>query len=178
MLIIVGSRRNGNSAALANYVTSEIAKDRIHAKVITPGNQRIHICTGCMDCDKSGVCDFTDDMKENIEMMKKEDIIMFITPTRWNLLSGDMKIFMDRLNPMYARRELAGKKGIVVAIGAQPRDVYSSYEASASVRSFLESAGMACPLVWNFYDCKEAEDLLEQRTELERFMAEVKKNCI
>ena len=63
MLIIVGSRRNGNSLALAEYVKKELAEDRIHAEIIVPGNQRIHLCTGCMDCDESGVCDFTDDMK-------------------------------------------------------------------------------------------------------------------
>ncbi len=177
MLIIVGSRRDGNCKALADFVKKELETDRIHTEIIVPGNQRIHLCTGCMDCDASGVCDFTDDMKENIVRIRKEETLLFITPARWNLLSGDLKIFMDRLNPMYSRRELVGKKGIVVAIGAKPKDVYSSYAAAGSVRDFLESAGMECPLVWNFDECKEAEDLMDKRSELDKFMSEVRK-CI
>lgn len=175
MLIIVGSRRNGNSLALAEYVKKELEKDRIHTEIIIPGNQKIHLCTGCMDCDKSGVCDFTDDMAKNIEKIHKEDTLMFITPTRWNLLSGDLKIFMDRLNPMYARGELRGKKGIVVSIGAKPKDVHSSYAAANSVRDFLEAAEMDCTLVWNFDDCKDVEDVMEQTSELAKFMSEVRK---
>ncbi len=178
MLIVVGSRRDGNSCYLAKFVQRELDKDRIHTDIIVPGNQRIHICTGCMDCDKSGVCDFTDDMKENIELLKKENVVMFITPVRWNLLSGDLKIFMDRLNPVYSTRGLCGKKAIVVAIGAKPKDVYSSFEACSSLRSFVEAAGMECVASWNFDDCKDADDLEGKANELQAFMESVRKNCI
>lgn len=175
MLIVVGSRRNGNSLALANYVKKELENDRVHVEVIVPGNQRIHLCTGCMDCDESGVCDFTDDMKANIEKMRREDIVMFITPTRWNLLSGDIKIFMDRLNPMFSRKELVGKKGIAVSIGAKPKDFYSSYEANESLMSFFESAGMECILSWDFCDCKDANDIMDDTATLQKFIQEVRK---
>ena len=110
MVIVVGSRREGNSYNLAKIISNELAKERIISEIIVPGNQRIHICTGCMDCDKNGVCDFTDDMKQNIEKIRKANVIVFITPTRWNLLSGDIKIMMDRLNPLYRNKELKGKK--------------------------------------------------------------------
>ena len=66
MIIVVGSRRNGNSLKLANLVSEELNKIRVHTEIIVPGNQKIHVCTGCMDCDKDGICDFTDDMKKNI----------------------------------------------------------------------------------------------------------------
>ena len=126
MLIIVGSRREGNCYNLAKKVKETLDNERIHCQIITPGNQKIHLCTGCMDCDKNGVCDFTDDMKHNIGLITQEEIIMFITPTRWNLLSGDLKIFMDRLNPLYSTQGLKGKKLIAVAIGAKDKNLYSS----------------------------------------------------
>lgn len=177
MLIIVGSRRDGNSLALAEFVKKELEEMRVPCKIIIPGNQRIHLCTGCMDCDASGVCDFKDDMAANIEDMKKEQTIMFITPTRWNLLSGDLKIFMDRLNPMYARKELAGKKGITVAIGSKPKDIYSSYAATNSLRNFIESAEMECILSYEFDNCKDANSLIEKTLEMKDFMEKVKR-CI
>ena len=45
MVIIVGSRREGNSYYLANKIKEGLAKERIRTTIITPGNQKIHICT-------------------------------------------------------------------------------------------------------------------------------------
>ena len=108
--IIVGSRRDGNSFKLANILKEKFKKERIVSNIITPGNQKIYLCTGCMDCDVNGKCDFKDDMEENINKILESDTLIFISPTRWNLLSGDLKIFMDRLNPLYITKKLEGKK--------------------------------------------------------------------
>ena len=174
MIIIVGSRREGNSFLLAQKIKEEMDKERIHTEIITPGNQTIHVCTGCMDCDKDGICDFTDDMKENIEKLKKEDLIVFITPTRWNLLSGDLKIFMDRLNPMYARRQLSGKKMIAITIGAQEKGLFSSEAALTSLLSFAQSAKMDCILKKEFYGCLKDKDILEKEDETSKLIEDIK----
>ena len=174
MVIIVGSRREGNSYKLAQKIKEELDKERMHTSIIVPGNQKIHVCTGCMDCDKDGECDFTDDMKQNIENIKSEDVIMFITPTRWNLLSGDLKIFMDRLNPMYTRRELKGKKMIAVSIGSKDKSLYSTEASLTSLISFAESAGMEVILEKQFYNCLNDNDILNQESDLDKFISDVK----
>ena len=89
ILMIVGSRREGNSIHLANNLKAIFDKNRISSDIIVPGNQKIYLCTGCMDCDKNGVCDFNDDMKANIDKVNNAEVLLFITPTRWNTLSGD-----------------------------------------------------------------------------------------
>ena len=91
-LIIIGSRREGNSYLLANKIKEALKRERISVATITPGNQKIYLCTGCMDCDETGVCDFNDDMIENINKVVDSEYLIFVTPTRWNLLSGDKKI--------------------------------------------------------------------------------------
>ena len=174
MIIIVGSRREGNSYKLANKLKEELDKERIYSKIIVPGNQKIHICTGCMDCDKDGVCDFTDDMKDNINDIKNDDVIIFITPTRWNILSGDIKILMDRLNPMYTRKELKGKKLIAVSIGCKDKSLYSTEAALTSINSFAESAGMNVILEKQFYNCLNDCDILNHEEELNKFIDDVK----
>lgn len=174
MVIIVGSRREGNSLKLANKVKEELNKERIHTSIIIPGNQKIHICTGCMDCDKDGICDFTDDMKQNIENIKNDNIIMFITPTRWNLLSGDLKILIDRLNPLYSRKGLKGKKMIAVSIGSKDKSLYSTEASLTSLISFAEEAGMNVILDKQFYNCLGDSDILNQGEELEKFIKDVK----
>lgn len=173
MLIVVGSRREGNSLYLANKIKEQLASSRIYPTIIIPGNQRIHLCTGCLDCDSSGVCDFTDDMKDNIELVKKEDIIVFITPTRWNLLSGDLKIFMDRLNPLCARKELKGKKLVAVSIAYKGKETYSSEAAISSIRAFGEAAGMDLILSKTFNNCLNNEDLRNHEEEINSFIKEL-----
>lgn len=175
MLIIVGSRREGNSLTLANMIKKELESVRIICDIIVPGNQKIHICTGCMDCDRTGICDFTDDMKKNIEKIRKEEVILFITPTRWNLLSGDLKIMMDRLNPMYRNKELKGKKMIAVAIGCKEKNVYSTEAAITSLTSFAENALMDVVLCKEFNNCLNQEDILNKSDEVESFIQEIKK---
>lgn len=174
MLIIVGSRREGNSYRLANYIKDELEKERENVNIIVPGNQRIHLCTGCMDCDKTGVCDFNDDMKKNIDLIKKENIIMFITPTRWNLLSGDIKIFLDRLNPLYSTKGLKDKKAIIISIGAKSKDLYSTEASTSSLRNFVEAACMDTILTKDFNDCVNSEDVLLHGQEIDDLIKEIK----
>ena len=176
MLIIVGSRREGISWNLANKIKSILKDERIFSDIIVPGNQRIHLCTGCMDCEESGVCDFTDDMKGDIEKILKEEYLLFITPTRWNLLSGDIKIFIDRLNPLYSRQSLKGKKGMIISIGAKAKDEYSSSLATSSLRSFFESAGIECMLTKEFDNCLNFKDILNNKEdEINNLIEDIKK---
>ena len=179
MLIIVGSRRDGNSLKLAKKIKSAFDNIRLHTEIIVPGNQKIHICTGCMDCDKDGICGFTDDMKSNIEKIKNEKDILFITPTRWNILSGDLKIFMDRLNPLFSTRGLKGKNMIAVSIGAKSDDLYSTEAALTSLISFAEASGMNVILDKKFNNCLNSDDILSQQTEIDNFINELKNkiNC-
>lgn len=174
MIIIVGSRHDGNSLKLANIVKEALDKERVHSEIIIPGNQKIHICTGCMDCDEDGKCDFTDDMEKNINKIKNDEIVMFITPTRWNLLSGDLKLFMDRLNPMYSRKELKNKKMISVSIGCKDDSLYSVDASLTSLNSFAESAGMKVILEEKFYNCLRDSDILEQEEKINKFINSVK----
>lgn len=174
MLIIVGSRRVGNSYKLAQKIKEKLDIERIHTDIIIPGNQKIHLCTGCMDCDKDGICDFKDDMEENIKKIKGENILMFITPTRWNLLSGDLKIFIDRLNPLYSRGELKGKKMISVSIGSKGKEKYSTTSALSSLLSFAESAGIEPVLNIEFNDCLNDSDILFQSDKIDDFIDDLK----
>ena len=98
VLMIVGSRREGNCYHLMKRISDGLSRERISTDVIIPGNQKIYLCTGCMDCDRNGVCDFNDAMQSNIDKINNSEVLIFITPTRWNTMSGDLKIFIDLFN--------------------------------------------------------------------------------
>ncbi len=173
VLIIVGSRREGNSYHLAEELKEGLKRERISSTIITPGNQKIYLCTGCMDCDKNGVCDFNDDMYDNIEKVRTSEILVFITPVRWNTLSGDLKIFIDRLNPLYATKELKDKKVVVLAVGSKPRNEYSTDGAITSLGSFIESAEAKMIYKNAFGRCLDFEDILYQEEKLNNVIQDI-----
>lgn len=175
VLIIVGSRRKGNSYTLANILRKSLMDNRISSDIIIPGNQKIYLCTGCMDCDKNGICDFKDDMEDNINKVKEAEVIIFITPTRWNTLSGDLKIFMDRLNPLYSVKGLKDKKIISIVIGSKKRNDYSLDGAMTSITSFIESSESKLIYKTYFDNCLDFKDILNQGDNIERVVNDIVK---
>ncbi len=171
--IIVGSRHNGNSSHLAKILKERLKKERIIADIITPGNQKIYLCTGCMDCDVNGHCDFKDDMTDNIQKIINADTLIFITPDRWNLLSGDLKIFMDRLNPLYTSKKLEGKKMVSIVIGSKDKAEYSTEAALTSLNSFADASNMKLIYSHQFNNCLEGTDILEQQEEIDNVVNEL-----
>lgn len=170
--LVVGSRRNGNSLKLAKMLEDSLKKERIVSKIIIPGNQKIFLCTGCMDCDVNGHCDFKDDMEDNINKILESDTLIFITPTRWNLLSGDLKIFIDRLNPLYTTNKLRDKNMVSIVIGAKKKEEYSTDSALTSLNSFADSARMKVIYQYQFNECLLANDILENM-ELDKMIQEL-----
>lgn len=168
--IIVGSRRDGNSSKLAKIMKEKFQKERIISNMITPGNQKIYLCTGCMDCDQNGKCDFKDDMEDNINKILESEALIFIAPARWNLLSGDLKIFMDRLNPLYTPKKLKDKKMISIVIGGKKKEEYSTEAALTSLNSFADSAEMKVVYQYQFNECLLANDILEKQEEIDKMI--------
>lgn len=175
VLIIVGSRREGNSFYLAKQLKSGLNNERISCEIITPGNQKIYLCTGCMDCDQTGVCDFTDDMQDNIKEILESEFVVFITPTRWNTLSGDLKIFMDRLNPLYSSKKLKDKKMIALVIGSKKKSVYSTDGALSSLGSFADASGMDIVYKEEFNECLKFKDILLQQEKIDKTIENIVK---
>lgn len=168
--IIIGSRRDGNSSKLAKIMKEKFQKERIISNIITPGNQKIYLCTGCMDCDVNGKCDFKDDMEDNINKILESETLIFITPARWNLISGDLKIFMDRLNPLYTPKKLKDKKMVSIIIGGKKKDEYSTESAMTSLNSFADSAEMKVVFQHQFNQCLLANDILEKQDEIDKMI--------
>ena len=136
VLFIVGSRRKGNCYHLMKKLSDSLTKERISTDTIVPGNQKIYLCTGCMDCDKNGVCDFNDDMEENIKRVRESEV--------------------------YSTKELKGKKIIAIAVGSKKHDEYSTDGALTSIGSFIEGAEAKLIYKNEFDRCLDFTDILNQ----------------
>ncbi|HWI53448.1 MAG TPA: flavodoxin family protein [Symbiobacteriaceae bacterium] len=118
ILVLYGSsRRNGNSEALADYLTRGVACSRVYLaeKQITPIVDQRHTPGGFDPVD--------DDHDKIIDQMLAHDIIIFATPLYWYGMSGQMKLFVDRWSQSLRDKRIefkngmAGKKAYVVITG-------------------------------------------------------------
>lgn len=178
MLIFVGSRRKGNCYNLAHKIQKELNNDHLESEIIIPGKQRIFLCTGCRDCEVSGICDFKDDMQKIIPKIKEEKVLLFITPARFNAISSDLKVMIDRLNPLYPRQELKNKKMIIVAIGAKEADIYSTEQVVNNFLSIADAFQMDPVIRYEFNNCLNPDDILKQESKIQNLITDIKKELI
>ena len=171
-LIIVGGRLQGNSRQLAEKIKSTTND----ADLVVLANKKIEYCDGCLTCDESGQCHIQDDMTELLEKVKTAQTIIFVTPTRWNLLSGDIKVFLDRLNPFAVPDVMVGKNAIIVAIGQ------TSFTESDSINFAIESINLFCKsaqinvlATFGIGDCLNANDILKKESEVVTIVNEISK---
>jgi multimeric flavodoxin WrbA len=153
-IILVGSARTGNSLFLARKIAEQNG-----AEIVQIATKNIAQCTGCLECDETQKCIFNDDMTSLIPKVVETDVVIIITPTRWGLLSGDVKVFIDRMNPIATTEELVGKQLIVVSIGQSEVGDTSIQHAVDSLVFFGESAGMELIGSFPIYECLAENDL-------------------
>lgn len=104
-IVIVNStlRKGGNSEILANKF-EEGAKAAGHS--VTLYNIRdldLKFCIGCLSCGSTHKCVIKDSMNDLYETFQNADIVVFASPVYYYSVCGQLKTFLDRLNPLYSR---------------------------------------------------------------------------
>ncbi|MBQ7351471.1 MAG: flavodoxin family protein [Clostridia bacterium] len=104
-VIIISStpRVGGNSEVLSNEFARG-AKDAGHnVEVIQLRDLNLKYCVGCYACHSTGKCIHNDGMNEISEKLLNADVIVFATPVYFYSMSGQLKVFIDRLVPHYTK---------------------------------------------------------------------------
>jgi len=168
-LIITGSLRQGNSNALAQLIKDELTG--IDCEEINLGKLKMQFCDGCLGCDESEKCVKEDELSLLYGKLEAADKLVLITPARWSLLSGEMKVFLDRLNPFAVSEKLKGKKAYCFAIGqSQEGDSESIEKALESLKFFCDNAEIDYAGGSIVCDCLMPQDIL-QNTKLQDYVA-------
>ncbi|PKG32309.1 flavodoxin family protein, partial [Methanoregula sp.] len=117
ILAINGSPRTLRSTTrqLAQFVLDGAAEAGAETEMIDLCDLKITPCTACEGCSFNGICVFDDDLPVLVERMKEADGIIFASPVYIDNVSGQMKIFFDRLADAIHYQLLAGKYGCSVA---------------------------------------------------------------
>lgn len=164
IVAIVGSIRRGNTYAMveaACHAIQDCDIELIHLKDVN-----INMCDGCLTCDESGQCIFDDDMNKIIPHVEEANGLILGTPARWSLLSGELKVFLDRLNPLAVSEKLKGKKAIIFTVGQTKGEEAESIKlANDSVRFFCDNAGIEVVDTVIAEDCLKEYDLITNHSE-------------
>jgi multimeric flavodoxin WrbA len=120
ILGISGSpRKKGNTAYSVNYALNVISGRGVQTRYISLAEKNIHPCQGCFECVKNQKCIYCDDFSEINDAMKWCDGMILGSPVYLGLITGQLKIMMDRCVIFRSKMpyEMAGKIGGGIACG-------------------------------------------------------------
>jgi multimeric flavodoxin WrbA len=117
ILAINGSPRTirSNTRRLAQFVLEGAAEAGTETEMIDLCDLRVTPCIACEACSLNGTCVNDDDVPSLVDRMKEADGIVFASPVYIDNVSGQMKVFFDRLADAIHYQLLAGKFGCSVA---------------------------------------------------------------
>ena len=96
-------RKNGNSQILADEFARG-AKEAGHTVIsINIRELNLQFCIGCLYCQSHNECVLNDSMNSLYIDVQSADVLVFATPIYYYEMSGQLKTFLDRLNPLYPR---------------------------------------------------------------------------
>jgi len=119
VLGISGSpHKHGNTAYALQHALSKVAAQGIETEYISLAGKSIAPCDGCFSC-RGGDCVQDDDMTSIYQAIQHCDGLILASPVYMGLVSGQLKVMMDRtVVARTARRfALSGKVGAGIACG-------------------------------------------------------------
>jgi multimeric flavodoxin WrbA len=116
ILAIHGSPRTIRSTTrkLADFVLQGAAETGAKTELIDLADFHVTPCTACEACSLNGICIHNDDVPSLLIRMQEADGIIFGSPVYIDNISGQMKVFIDRLADSIHYQVLAGKFGCSV----------------------------------------------------------------
>ncbi len=102
VLIITASLRpNSNSDALAAAFTDGAREAGNTVEMVSLKGKTINFCVGCLACQKTQKCVLQDDAVALAEKVKNANVLVFASPVYYYSVSGLLKTFLDRCNPLF-----------------------------------------------------------------------------
>ncbi|MDE7106910.1 MAG: flavodoxin family protein [Clostridiales bacterium] len=105
VIVITSSpRKDGNSELLAKAFADGALSAGNEVSVMFVREMNLKYCIGCLYCQSHDACVLNDDMNGLYEKLQNADVLAFATPVYFYSVCGQLKTFIDRLNPLYPRQ--------------------------------------------------------------------------
>ena len=103
LIIAASPRKDGNSDLLAHQFALGAEQAGNKVETVFLRDKKIDYCKGCLVCLKKGECFQKDDANSLLPKMMEADVICFACPVYYYSVCGQMKVFLDRMNPLYGK---------------------------------------------------------------------------
>ena len=102
VLVISSSLRNDSNSEKLARQAAKGANDALNkTEFITLKGMDLRFCKGCLACQKTKSCVIKDDMASLIDKVRNADVLIFASPIYYYGITGQLKTFLDRCNPLY-----------------------------------------------------------------------------
>lgn len=102
LIISTSLRPRSNSEALADEFARGAQEAGNSVEIISLRGKDLRFCIGCLSCVKTQRCVLKDDAPAIVQRMHDADVIAFATPIYYYEMAGQMKVLLDRANPLYS----------------------------------------------------------------------------
>ena len=136
LIVSTSIRKGSNSEILAHEVERGVVNADNEAEFVSLVGKGIGFCRGCLACQKTGSCVIRDDMDDLVGKMREADAIVFATPIYYYEMSGQMKVFLDRCNPLYISDYKFRSVYLVTASAEEGNDV--AQRAAQGLQGWIE----------------------------------------
>lgn len=104
-IVIISSspRKGGNSDTMADEFLRGAVEAGNTVEKINIRDIELKFCIGCLSCQRTGKCVLRDDMNALYDTVQRADILVFATPVYYYGMTGQLKTFLDRLNPLFSK---------------------------------------------------------------------------
>jgi multimeric flavodoxin WrbA len=167
ILAICGSPRSGNTLYLLEQILGQLHSKQLETEIIQLSKFSIKRCTGCLVCEEtncSGNCTIKDDMSKILyQKILESDVLIFGSPSYFDMPTGLMKTFMDRTNAIL--NKMAEKKynyGIVVVGQSEIVSLKSVCDSIRKYCSICQMKEITRPLqiiARDVHDAEKKEDI-------------------
>ena len=172
VLIVSSSLRAGSNSEILAHEAERGAKDAGNdVEFLTLRGKDIKFCIGCLACQKTGKCVQKDDMAEMIAKVQNADVLIFATPIYYYEMSGQLKTFLDRCNPLFPQENKF--KDVYLITSAYDSSEHAADRAINGIKGWVEcfeQSRFAGELVGGGVDAPKSatnrDDLLKKAYEL------------
>jgi multimeric flavodoxin WrbA len=174
-------RKNGNTEKLVKTILESASGNGAETKFYKLTEMNISHCLGCFNCRETGTCVTNDDIQLLHKEIQSSDVIIFGSPVYMWQVSGQTKLFMDRLIPFIKpdfTTRLKGKKSIFMVFtqGNPDKNSFKLYfEYLENLFSFLHydvKGTIVAAGTRDKNDILQQTDMLEKAREIGKKLSE------
>ncbi len=168
-----GPRRKGVTADLSAIVAGTLIRKGVDVRTERVYDLNVKPCLGCLKCRPDKTCVLPrDDAHRIAELIEEADMLILASPTYWGNVSGQLKILIDRLVPVFEHiepevsripiKKQKGKTGIIITASNAPAGYHllpsQSRGAVRAMKTILGAGGYKIRKIINVPDSGRYEN--------------------